>query len=159
MNYFYKSFTAGLVALSLGLGGFSASAKGLADFEGSYTGLLLYSQGEDVRIIGTTTVKVVKSGKILFKGRIGENDFRSRVVLNGRRFVMSSLLPGQFKQRVVGKAKIAQKFLEFSADFVGEVSGSGKWRLEFDSFGSILTFSGVINLTNGTPVYVNFTAG
>lgn len=100
-----------------------------------------------------------KSEKVLINGQIGDKKFRSRLVLKGRRFVMSSLLPGQFEQRVVGKAKVARKFVDFSAELDGEVTGNRTWRIGFDSFGSILTFSGVINVETGTPVYVSFTAG
>ncbi len=151
-----------LVLLVTGIS--TSEARGLAELEGSYTGAFLYSQGHDIRVVGTTTIKVVskasgKSGKILITGKIGENDFRSKIILKGRKFVMTSLLPGQFSQRVSGKAKAGQKFVEFSADFSGKVTGKGKWRIGFDSFGEILDFSGIIIIDGGTPVFVNFTAG
>lgn len=140
------------------------SAKGLADLEGKYSGLLLYSQGEDVRVVGTVTMKVVskragKAGTIVLKGQIGDSKFRTKVKLNGRKFTMSSLLPGQFSQRVAGKAKVKRNGVEFSSNFSGDVTGEGKWKIGFDSFGSIVVLSGVVTPAGGTPVYVSFTAG
>ncbi len=144
-----------------------AEARGLSDLAGKYpTGLLVISQGEKTRLLGTVALTVGSNeagsrGRIVFKGRIGEDDFRTKITLKGRKFVMTSLLPGidGFGQRVSGKAKLRKDGVTLSAKLAGQVSGEGDWEIGFDAFGRILTIAGKISPNGGDPIFVNFTAG
>lgn len=157
------------VALVLVAAG-SANAATSPSLTGSYTGLLLISQGTDTRISATANVIVTGSKKaptITVSGVLNSVAYTQTIKLFGSgKATVSTLLPGiaEFNQPVTGTVK-GTKTRTITGFFdktkPGGAASPGRLRMQIgkSNYNSTLLINSEITFkNNGTPVYVTIVA-